>query len=73
MTFLWGMVAGGAGMFLAVQRKARLIGRAARDCGCGQRLSLGVVHRADGPCYWPSEDVGDLSVGEPSGLGDGAK
>lgn len=27
------------------------------DCTCQEKWTLGVVHRKDGPCYWPPRDA----------------
>ena len=30
------------------------------DCTCKEKWTLGVVHRKDKPCYWPSNDQDSL-------------
>lgn len=27
------------------------------DCTCQEKWTLGVVHRKDGPCYWPDRSA----------------
>lgn len=47
-----------------IEERERLVGEVARveerqefnDCSCQEKWTLGVVHRKDGPCYWPRRD-----------------